>query len=148
MIMMATSDLQWQELRKRLKRSRFRNGFVLGENERAYVYDRTLPLIHSHACDFVRQRLSPAWPRNDGKQTPLKGHPVFVAQHATGTCCRECLAKWHGIPEGKALNNRQMHYVVEVIMRWIQEQMENERSEKKTVLPVTCETSSAMSLRA
>ncbi len=29
-----------------------------------------------------------AEPRNDGKQTPFRGHPVFTAQHATATCCR------------------------------------------------------------
>ncbi len=31
----------------------------------------------------------------------MKGHPVFVAQHATATCCRECIRKWHKNTTGK-----------------------------------------------
>jgi hypothetical protein len=64
-------------------------------------------------------RLAAAQPRNDGRQTPYRGHPVFVAQHATATCCRTCLAKWHGVPAGVALSEEQQGYVVDVICRWI-----------------------------
>ena len=60
---------------------------------------------------------------NDGKQTPFRGHPVFIAQHATATCCRGCLAKWHHIPEGQALSPEQQHYVVAVIHHWLVIQM-------------------------
>ncbi len=59
--------------------------------------------IRSHARDFVRTRLAPAQIPNDGKQTPMRGHPVFLAQHATGCCCRGCLYKWHRIPQGVQL---------------------------------------------
>src|SRR3546814_7102519 len=53
---------------------------------------------------IVEKRLAPAEPVNDGKQTPMRGHPVLIAQHATATCCRSCLAKWHGIPAGRLLD--------------------------------------------
>ena len=43
----------------------------------------------------IIKRIAPKEPLNDGKQTPMKGHPVFIAQHATATCCRECTRKWH-----------------------------------------------------
>ena len=81
-----------------------------------------MDVIARHAEDFVRQRLAPAHPRNDGKQTPMGGHPAFVAQHATATCCRSCLAKWHGIPAGAPLSETHIRYVVDVVMRWIDEQ--------------------------
>lgn len=62
--------------------------------------------IRSHASDFVRTRLAPAQIPNDGKQTPMRGHPVFLAQHATGCCCRGCLYKWHRIPGRSAAHRR------------------------------------------
>ena len=56
---------------------------------------------------------------HDGKQTPMKGHPVFIAQHATATCCRSCLAKWHHIADDHDLTTEEVHYIVQVIMTWI-----------------------------
>jgi hypothetical protein len=75
--------------------------------------------VLGHARDFIAQRLAPAAPPNDGRQTPFRGHPVFVAQHATATCCRTCLAKNHGISQGTALSAEEQDYVVAVITRWI-----------------------------
>jgi Domain of unknown function (DUF4186) len=72
-----------------------------------------------HARAFVAQRLAPARPANDGKQTPFRGHPVFIAQHATATCCRKCLSKWHGIPAGKLLTADEQDHVVAATDRWL-----------------------------
>ncbi|MEW7000701.1 DUF4186 domain-containing protein [Serratia ureilytica] len=85
----------------------FRARFRLNAKDQAYLEGKGLPLILSHARDFIDRRLAAAHPKNDGKQTPMRGHPVFVAQHATATCCRGCLEKWHGIPQGVALDERQ-----------------------------------------
>ena len=113
------------DLFTRIRRSRFRMRFQLKEADFAYIREKGLPLIRSHAKDFVRQRLSSAEPKNDGKQTPMrgapKGHPIFLAQHATGTCCRGCLEKWHGIPKGRTLTEEEQEYIVDVLMRWIEE---------------------------
>ena len=73
--------------------------------------------------EFVAQRLAPAEPRNDGKQTPFRGHPVFVAQHATATCCRGCLQKWHGVERGRVLTANEQAYVVEVIGDWLRQRV-------------------------
>jgi hypothetical protein len=75
-----------------------------------------------HATSFIETRLAPAHPKNDGRQTPMRGHPVFVAQHATATCCRSCLAKWHGIQSGRALSGDEQSYVLAVIERWLEGQ--------------------------
>lgn len=107
----------------RLSRSTFRSRFRLGTRERQYCWDKGAQVIDQHAADFVAKRLAPARPANDGKQTPMRGHPVFIAQHATATCCRGCLAKWHHIPEGQALSPEQQHHVVAVIHHWLVIQM-------------------------
>lgn len=39
-------------------------------------------MIRQHAQDFIAKREAPAFIPNDGKQTPMKGHPVFIAQHS------------------------------------------------------------------
>ena len=105
-----------------LGRSRFRRGFALGAREREYLAARGRPTVLDHARDFVARRLAPAEPRNDGRQTPFRGHPVFVAQHATATCCRGCLAKWHGIEAGRPLTADEQAHVVAAIGRWLDAQ--------------------------
>lgn len=92
----------------RLSRSKFRSRFRLGMKERQYCLEKGAPVIEQHAADFVAKRLAPALPANDGKQTPMRGHPVFIAQHATATCCRGCLAKWHNIPQGVSLSEERV----------------------------------------
>ncbi|WP_070989277.1 DUF4186 domain-containing protein [Halofilum ochraceum] len=109
----------WDELRTRLARSRFRSRFRLNERDAAYAADRGIPTLRTHAYEFVGARLAPAAPKNDGRQTPMRGHPVFVAQHATATCCRGCLRKWHGIPAGRALTEDEIRYTVDVIAAWL-----------------------------
>ncbi|MGL5697851.1 MAG: DUF4186 domain-containing protein [Kluyvera sp.] len=112
-----------ESLFSRLQRSTFRSRFRLGVKERQYCIDKGPDVIDSHAADFVARRLAPALPKNDGKQTPMRGHPVFIAQHATATCCRGCLEKWHQIPQGQVLNEAQQHYIVGVIHHWLVIQM-------------------------
>lgn len=81
---------------ERLARSAFRQRFRLRGAEREYLQRKGLETVMSHGEKFITERLAPANPANDGKQTPLRNHPIFVAQHATATCCRGCLEKRHG----------------------------------------------------
>ena len=108
-----------EELFQRLGNSDFRSRFHLSEKDRKYISEKGPEQIRSHAEDFVAKRLSAENPENDGKQTPMKGHPVFIAQHATACCCRGCLEKWHHIPAGKALTKTEQEYIVDVLMDWI-----------------------------
>ncbi len=101
---------------QQLQRSKFRSGFHLDARDRAYIAEKGLPVIRDHARDFVRTRLAPAEIPNDGKQTPMRGHPVFIAQHATATCCRGCILKWHGFEKGRALDEKEMVFIVALIM--------------------------------
>ena len=113
------SEKNLEEVFKRLEASSFRRRFRLGELERRYLETKGLPTVLEHARGFVEERLAPATPRNDGKQTPYRGHPVFVGQHATATCCRGCLQKWHGISRGADLSDAEVAYVMKVLERWL-----------------------------
>lgn len=111
-----------QNVMDRLSKSKFRNQFKLSETELSYIEEKGLDTIQQHAYDFIKKRLAPSFIVNDGKQTPMRGHPVFIAQHATATCCRGCLYKWHKIRPNKELTRDEQDYVVEVIMTWIKKQ--------------------------
>lgn len=108
-----------------LSKSKFRSSFYLKAKDKEYVREKGIETIEKHTRDFIEKRLAPKEIKNDGKQTPMRGHPVFIAQHATACCCRGCLNKWHKIPKNTELSNEQKDYIVEVIMTWIKRQMEN-----------------------
>lgn len=110
------------ELFAALSRSKFRCRFKLGEKETMYIRQKSLPTILEHAYELITARLAPAAPPNDGRQTPTKNHPVFIAQHATATCCRKCLKKWHNIPQGRPLTKKQVKYILLVIEHWLHHQ--------------------------
>lgn len=116
-------DKQWKVLKSKLSRSKQIISPAMGEPEKEYVLSRGVDILKLHATDFVKKRLAAADPKNDGRQTPLKGHPVFIAQHATGTSDRIRLEKFHGIKTGIELTEKEVSYVVSVILRWIQEQV-------------------------
>lgn len=110
------------EALRALAGSAFRRRFQLRGKELEYLRNKGLPVVLEHAADFIEKRLAPAAPANDGKQTPMRHHPVFIAQHATATCCRGCLQKWHKIPKGRSLEAAEKRYIVEVIGRWLESQ--------------------------
>ena len=109
-----------EQLLVRLSRSRFRSRFRLSEKESAYLDRKGLDAVLRQAREILCQRLAPAAPKHDGRQTPWRGHPLFVAQHATATCCRSCLFKWHDIEKGRELTAAELDYVVAMIARWLE----------------------------
>ncbi len=115
-------EYDFTDLFNRLSKSAFRSRFHLTQKDRDYIRAKGIDTIRQHAKDFVAKRLAPAVILNDGKQTPMRGHPVFLAQHATGCCCRGCFAKWHHIPAGRELTAEEQDYAVSVLMTWIEKQ--------------------------
>jgi hypothetical protein len=107
-----------------LRKSKFRYKFKLARKDRDYIDAKGLETIKEHAFQFINSRIAPDFPKNDGKQTPMRNHPVFIAQHATATCCRGCIRKWHGIEKGRALNDAEVDFVVALIMGWIERQID------------------------
>ncbi len=111
---------------EKLERSRFRSSFHLTQKEQLYLEKKGMDVMRKHAEDFVRQKLAPADPVNDGKQTPMHGHPVFKAMHATACCCRGCLNKWYRVPLHLELTESGQQRIVNLLMAWI------ERNRSKT----------------
>lgn len=110
------------ELFAALNQSAFRRRFRLRGKELDYFRQKGMGVILEHAADFIEKRLAAAAPLNDGRQTPMRHHPVFIAQHATATCCRGCLEKWHGITKGHALSPEEKQYVLDVLKQWLSRQ--------------------------
>ena len=102
-----------------LSKSKFRNSFKLKDKDKIYINEKGIEAIQQHAEIFIKNRIAPKYIENDGKQTPMKGHPIFIAQHATATCCRECLYKWHKIEKNKDLTIEEQEYIINLIMEWI-----------------------------
>ena len=114
--------LMWTQLMRSnklalLKRSHFRRRFHLSTLDRAILDRKGIEQITLDAETFVRKHLY--YPQTPSR-VPYNGHPVFTAQHATATCCRECLFKWHRIPPFRNLTEPEVAFVVDLIVRWIQ----------------------------
>lgn len=112
----------------KLQKSAFRRKFHLSQKDREYVREKDMDVIHSHGEDFIAKRLAPAAIPNDGKQTPMRGHPIFIAQHACACCCRGCLEKWYRVPKGRELSADEQRRIVNLLMRWIEREMSSEKS--------------------
>jgi predicted Fe-S protein YdhL (DUF1289 family) len=118
-----------------LAASSFRRRFRLRGRELEYLRRKGLPTVMEHAADFIEKRLAPAAPANDGKQTPMRHHPVFIAQHATATCCRGCLQKWHAIPKGRVLETAEKRYILRVIETWLEREEKSDAAGVAQNLP-------------
>ena len=108
---------------KSLSKSKFRSSFHLRKYMYKYIDDKGMDIIEKHTEEFIDKNLSKLLP-NDGKQTPLKNHPVFVAQHATATCCRGCIEKWYHIPKDKILEEKEKKFIKALILEWINKELE------------------------
>lgn len=107
----------------RLSKSKFRSKFHLRKYMIEYINNKGMDTVKKHAYDFVNLKLAPDFPKNDGRQTPTKNHPVFIAMHACACCCRTCLEKWHHISKGRKLTNNEINYIVTLLLVWISREM-------------------------
>ncbi len=117
--------LSYGEMKPRFAASEFRSRFKLTDAERAYVAEKGFHTLRAQAERIVRERLAPAHPANDGRQTPMRGHAVFKAQHGCALCCRGCLAKWHGIPRGRELTDAEISAIADMIVDWLRDRAGN-----------------------
>ena len=113
----------WERLKERLSKSKFRSRFRLKEPELKIIAERGLDEVAFQCRQFLQTRLAPAFPPNDGKQTPMRGHPVFKAQHACACCCRDCLAKWWKVPRGTTIPVERQRGIVDFLMAWIEREL-------------------------
>ncbi len=113
----------YDALLARLSQSRFRSRFHLGAADIELIGRKSLPVVREHAVRFLLERLAPANPVNDGRQTPWRGHPVFRAQHACACCCRGCLFKWQQIPPDRPLSAEEVERLADLLMAWISREL-------------------------
>ena len=109
---------------RRLAKSKFRSRFHLSAEDRQYIAEKGMETIRRHCEDFIRTRLAPPMPPNDGRQTPMRGHPVFLAQHACACCCRGCMEKWWKVPKGTPIPPARQARIVDFLMAWIEKEYE------------------------
>jgi exodeoxyribonuclease V alpha subunit len=114
-----------------LSKSKFRSSFHLRKYMIDYINEKGMDVIKSHTVDFIKEKLQPTNPKNDGKQTPMKGHPTFIAMHACGCCCRGCLEKWHHIEKGRELTKDECNYIYKLLITWIIKEYESVDNIKK-----------------
>ena len=106
-----------------LAKTKFRGSFHLNNKMIEYVNNKGIDKIEQDTIDIIIKRLKTKLD-NDGKQTPMKQvHPTFIAQHATGTCCRGCLNRIHHIDDNKELSEKDIEYIKEVIIKWIRREV-------------------------
>ena len=118
-------EQQWiVTMLERLSHSQFRAKFALTDKDRAYARTKGKATIDRHAREMLRDRIGAAEPKNDGRQTPMRGHPVFIAQHACACCCRGCLHKWYHVPVGRELTENEQERIVKLLMAWIARQLD------------------------
>ena len=113
----------------KLNKSKFRSRFHLKQEDIDYIDKKGLEKIRSDAEDFISKRLAPAQIPNDGRQTPMKGHPVFIAQLATACCCRGCLNKWYNVPKNTELSAVRQKKIVNLIMTWIEKEYSSSKNQ-------------------
>ena len=116
--------MTYKDVLDNLSKSKFRSSFHLRKYMISYIDEKGFKKRKEHAYDFITKRLAPKDIPNDGKQTPMKGHPVFIAQHACACCCRSCLEKWHKIPKDRDLTEKEINYIVNLLMLWIKKEYE------------------------
>lgn len=117
--------MTYKEIFDSLSKSKFRSSFHLKAKDINYIDKKGFENIKKHANDFIKKRLAPSYIPNDGKQTPMKHHPVFIAQHATATCCRGCLFKWYKIPKDRNLTDKEINTIVNIIILWIKKEYDS-----------------------
>jgi hypothetical protein len=78
----------------------------------------------------IRSALSKPRSQNayDGRQTPREtsegARIQHYAQHATATCCRQCLEYWHDIDAESQLSEADMRYCVELAWEYVRQRLD------------------------
>ena len=111
------------ELLRRLRASSKHRRVHLGPREYALAERKGIETLKAEARKIVLTRISELRGVSDGRQTPMRGHPVFLAQHATGICCRDCVLEWHGIPKRGVMSAKQLNHLHSVLAAWLETTM-------------------------
>ena len=118
-----SSKKKIEEVFSKLNKTGRISNFSLGDAEIEYVSSRGIEILRLHATDFIQKRIAPKEPKNDGYQTPAKGHPVFLAQHACGCNDIDSVEQFFGFKKGSLLKEKEVNLIVDVIVSWLEDQI-------------------------
>lgn len=96
--------------------------------------------LHAAAERRIRASVAASQPKYDGRQTPKAGNVLYYAQHATASCCRKCIAEWHGIPLGKALTDAEVNYLTNLVMLYVKDRLPSLSEFGEKVPPIRIST--------
>jgi hypothetical protein len=111
-------SIYFKDVFKRLKKSSICNKFTLKEHEWNYLANRGLDAVLLEGRSIIIHRFSEDDSNHNCKNSPLRHHPVLVALHATGCCCRSSLFKWHGVDKEMELREKDIFYILLIIKEW------------------------------
>lgn len=72
----------------------------------------------------------------DGRRTKWEGNPIHYGQHATATCCRKCIERWHDISRDVELTEKQIKYFTHLVVMFLEERFPNLPDGKTKVSPI------------
>jgi len=68
---------------------------------------------------YLEKKIGRAQIWRDGTQTPKEGSAIHFGQHATATCCRKCMAYWHGIDRDRELTLAELDYAAGLVCAYL-----------------------------
>ncbi len=87
----------------------------LKERLRKLIWDR---VGHAPASELYRDGYQTSW-----GTTPAGPNILYFAQHATASCCRSCVAEWHGISKDRSLRESELDYLTALAMLYIEDRL-------------------------
>lgn len=86
---------------------------------------RGLKAIRERAKQIVSKKIGhPPVSRWDYRNCPQEGTEVIeYGRHATATCCRPCLERWHNIPQNAFLTEEQIKYCVDLVELYVKDRV-------------------------
>jgi hypothetical protein len=120
---MLTAIMRHSDPFVRLKSSSYRRNMGLTAFEKKSVMKEGFGKVVERCREALDDLDMPDYTHGE---TPYKG-VVPKAQHATSTCCRKCMFRWHGIPRYRELTEEERAYVIRLILRWVRKELATQK---------------------
>lgn len=135
-----SENIYFTDIFRRLNCSKVCCKFKLKDDQWDYLAKRGFDSILLEGRTLIVKIFSEEAKHHSCKVAPVQNHPIFTALHATGTCCRSSLEKWHKIPKNKELREKDIFYILLVVKEWIirQEMPEHLIKSEKSQLSLFC----------
>ncbi|WP_372655987.1 DUF4186 family protein [Halobacteriovorax sp.] len=136
----ASENIYFTDIFRRLGCSKVCCKFKLKDEQWEYLAKRGFDTILLEGRSLIVKIFNEDSLSHSCKVAPVQTHPIYIALHATGTCCRSSLEKWHKIPKSKELKEKDIFYILLVVKEWIirQEKPSHLIKSEKSQLSLFC----------